>query len=65
MIASNLQLQVDRITYPKRADISAAPATQILLRDTMRGIKNEQQRIRQGILPQKQRETQNSSIKIL
>ena len=30
---------MDRITYPKRLDISANPATQILLRNTMRGVK--------------------------
>ena len=39
MIATSLQLRVDRVTYPKRVDISAAPATQTLLRNTMRGIK--------------------------
>ena len=38
MIASNLQLRADRITYPKRMVISAIPAAQLLLRDTMRGV---------------------------
>ncbi len=48
MIATSIQLQVDRITYPKRADISAAPATQILSRNTMRGISMKQIKLTQG-----------------
>ena len=35
---SNIQLRVDRVCSPKRTDISAVPATQIILRDTMRGV---------------------------
>ena len=38
MIVNNLKLRVDRVTYLKRSDISADPATQILLRHTMRGV---------------------------
>ncbi len=38
MVTNMLQSRVDRVTYPKRADISAAPATRTLLRDTMRGV---------------------------
>lgn len=39
MIANNIRLWADRVTYPKRMDISAIPAAQIILRSTMRGVK--------------------------
>ena len=42
MIGSSLQFCADRVTYPKRADISAVPAARIIPRDTMRGVKMKQ-----------------------
>ena len=48
MVADILQYRVDRVTCPKRADISAAPATQTLLRDTMRGIKMKRIKLTKG-----------------
>ncbi len=48
MIASNLQLRVDRVCSPKSSDISAEPATQIILRDTMRGVAMKRIKLTQG-----------------
>ncbi len=41
-------MRVDRASNPKRMDISAIPATQILLRNTMRGVIMKQIELTQG-----------------
>ena len=48
MLANILNCCVDRVTYPKRTDISAVPATQIILRNTMRGVKMKQIQLTQN-----------------
>ncbi len=42
MVTLVVQSKVDRANYPKRVDISATPATPIILRNTMRGVKMKQ-----------------------
>ena len=48
MVRRTLNCCVARVTYPKRADISVVPATQIILRDAMRGVKMKQIKLTQG-----------------
>ena len=36
---NSVKFRVDRVNCPKRTDISAVPATRIILRDTLRGVK--------------------------
>ncbi len=38
MTVNSLQFEVDRVSSPKSEDISASPATHIILRNTMRGV---------------------------
>ena len=48
MILNSLNLCADRVAYPKRADISAVPAAQITLRNTMRGVIMKKIELTQG-----------------
>lgn len=42
MVKSNVYFGMDRVTYPKRSDISADPSIPIVLRNTLRGVKMKQ-----------------------
>ncbi len=48
MMAYSLQFGMDRVSSLKRADISAAPAIPVILRNTMRGLDMKQIKLTQG-----------------